>query len=74
MQTFAQSIYDRTELGAVSELPGAGTAIENPCVDDASAKELNDMASRGLVRTVEEHRNDARPAGLIRRLSFQRLR
>ena len=74
MPTFAQSTYAEAELGALKELPCAGTTIENPYVYDASAQELKAMASRGLVKIVEERRNEGKPGGLITRLTFQRLR
>lgn len=74
MRTFAQSIYDESEFGALKELPSAGTTIENPYAYDASAQELKAMASQGLVKIVEEQRSDVGPGGLISRLTFQRLR
>jgi hypothetical protein len=74
MRTLAQSAYLESELGALSELPSVGTPLENPYVYDASARELKDMASRGLVKIVEERRLGEAPEGLISRLSFERLR
>ena len=73
MQTLAQSFYLESEFGAISELPAAGSALENPYVYDASARELQAMASDGLIRIVDERHNDLID-GLISRLSFQRLR
>jgi hypothetical protein len=72
MRTLAQSAYLESEFGALSELPNVGTSLENPYVYDASAKELKAMASQGLVKIVEEQGDDA--SGLIRRLTFERLR
>ena len=74
MRTLAQSAYLESEFGALSELPGAGTALENPYVYDASARELKVMASQGLVKIVEERWRDQGPEGLISRLTFERLR
>jgi hypothetical protein len=74
MRTLAQRIYLESEFGSVSELPSAGTPLENPYVYDASARELNAMASQGLVRIVDARRHDHGPDGLISRLTFQRLR
>jgi hypothetical protein len=74
MRTLAQSAYLDSEVGSLSELPTAGTSLENPYVYDASAKELKAMASQGLVKIVEERRGDAGPGGLISRLTFERLR
>lgn len=53
---------------------GARTGLESPYVCDASARELKDMASQGLVKIVEERRLDEAPEGLISRLTFERLR
>jgi len=74
MRTLAQSAYLESEFGTLSELPSVGTPLENPYVYDASARELKDMASQGLVRIVEERRLDKGPEGLISRLTFKRLR
>ena len=74
MQTLAQSAYLDSEPGALSELPSAGTSLENPYVYDASARELKAMASRGLVKIVEEQRHADSPGALISRLTFERLR
>lgn len=74
MRTLAQCVYGNAEFGTLSELPSAGTALENPYAYDASAKELKAMATQGLVRIVEERRDDGGPDGLIRRLTFERLR
>ena len=73
MQTLAQSVYLDSEFGALSELPNAGSSLENPYVYDASARELQAMASQGLLKIVDERR-DAGPQGLIKRLTFRRLR
>jgi hypothetical protein len=74
MRTIAQRVYFESEFGTVSELPGAGTPLENPYVYDDSAKELMAMASQGLVRIVAERRRDQGPDGLICGLTFERLR
>jgi hypothetical protein len=52
MQTLAQTAYLNSEFGALSELPKAGSSLENPFVYDASAKEIKAMAARGLVKIV----------------------
>ena len=74
MQTLAQNAYLDSEFGAVSDLPSAGSPLENPYVYDASARELKAMAAQGLVKIIEERRTDDGPEGLISRLKFQRLR
>jgi hypothetical protein len=74
MPTLAQNAYIDSEFGALSELPNVGSPLENPYVYDASARELKAMASQGLVRIVEEQRRHGGSAGLISRLTFERLR
>jgi len=74
MRTLAKSAYLESEFGTWSELSGVGTSLESPYVHDASARELKDMASQGLVKIVEERRLDERPEGLISRLTFERQR
>ncbi len=74
MRTLAQSAYLESEFGALSELPTAGSSLENPYVYDASARELKAMANEGLLRIVDEHRRSDGFSGLISRLTFQRLR
>lgn len=73
MQTLAQSAYLTSEFGTLNELPSAGSALENPYVYDASAKELKAMATEGLIRIVDEQRLEAAD-GLISRMTFERLR
>ena len=74
MRTLAQNVFLESEIGTLSELPSAGTSLENPYVYDASAKELKAMASQGLLKIVEERRGDPRSGALISRLTFERLR
>ena len=52
MQTLAESIYLDSQLGAMSELPTAGSALENPYVYDSSAREMSAMAAQGLIAIV----------------------
>jgi len=73
MQTLAQHVYLDSELGGLSELPSAGSPLENPYVYDSSAREIKAMAAEGLVKIVDERRVDGRE-GLISRLIFRRLR
>ena len=74
MSTLAQNAYFDSDFGTLNELPSAGSPLENPYVYDASARELKDMASRGLVRIVEERRRNDGSGELISRLTFERLR
>lgn len=73
MGTLAESTYLDSEFDTLSELPNAGSPLENPYVYDAAARELKEMASKGLLKIVDERRSDSDPSGLIRHLTFQRL-
>lgn len=55
-------------------LPNAGSALENPFVYDAIAKELKTMAAKGLVEIVGEHSAPYAGELLIDPLKFKRLR
>lgn len=74
MLSIAESLLVHTPLGGTSELPRAGTALENPFVYDAAAREMKEHARRGRVEIVDE---DLLPMGgeqIVSRLSFKRLR
>jgi hypothetical protein len=73
MGTLAESTYLESEFDTLSELPNAGSPLENPYVYDSAARELKEMASKGLLRIVDERRSGSGPNGLISRLTFQRL-
>ena len=73
MHTLAQSAYLDSAFGAEEELPHAGSALENPYVFDASARELKAMAARGLVEIVDEHSSHVADELLIDRLRFRRV-
>lgn len=73
MRTLAQTAYLESEFGALSELPVSGSPLENPYVYDSSARELQAMASQGLISIVDERRDEP-PGGLISRVTFRRLR
>jgi hypothetical protein len=74
MRTLAHATYLDSHFGVECELPHAGSALENPYVYDASARELKAMAERGLVEIVDERRRDHDDEALIQHLSFRRLR
>jgi hypothetical protein len=74
MGTLAENAYFDSEFGTLNELPNVGSPLENPYVYDASARELKAMASRGLVKIVQEQRRHEGPERLISRLTFERLR
>jgi hypothetical protein len=73
MQTLAQRFYLESEVGRLNELPKVGSALENPYVFDASAREIKAMASRGLVQIIDERHADGGEE-LVSRLTFLRLR
>jgi hypothetical protein len=74
MRTLAHATYLDSRFGVECELPHAGSALENPYVYDASARELKAMAERGLVEIVDERRRTHDDEALIQHLSFRRLR
>lgn len=71
MGTIAESLYRDSEHGALQELPRAGTALEHPLVYDSTARELQQLAQKGVVEIVEHH---VSRVGLIDRLRFRRIR
>ncbi|MDB5998380.1 MAG: hypothetical protein JWP52_79 [Rhizobacter sp.] len=74
MLTLARTVYLDSQFGVEEELPRAGSALENPFVFDAAAKELKAMAAEGLVEIVVERNTPDAEEPLIDRLSFRRLR
>jgi hypothetical protein len=74
MRTLASAAYLDSSFGVESELPHAGSALENPYVYDESARELKGMAERGLIEIVKERRVVFGDEPLIEHLSFKRLR
>lgn len=74
MRTLAFALYQDTQPGVDCELPHVGSPLEIPLVFDASARELKDLASQGLVEIVDEHACRSGEATLIDRLRFRRLR
>jgi hypothetical protein len=74
MSTLAQTAYLESELGAVHDLPHAGSSLENPFVYDSVARDLKAMADRGMVEIVVERMAAVARDPLIRELSFRRLR
>jgi hypothetical protein len=54
MTSIAQSIHAVAPIGAVTELPAAGTSLENPFVYDAAAREIKEMVNMGCTEVVDE--------------------
>ena len=73
MMSFAESLIAFTPVGLVTELPRAGTTLENPFVYDAAAREIKQFAERGEVAIVVEDCVCSIDGQVISRLSFQRL-
>jgi hypothetical protein len=73
MHTLAQSTYLDSTFGIDEGLPRAGSALENPYVFDASARELKAMAAKGLVEILEERTTRVADEFLIDRLRFRRI-
>jgi hypothetical protein len=74
MRTLAQSAYLDSSFGAAIDLPRAGSALENPFVYDAAARELKQFADSGLIEIVDEETVRHADEDLIGRLRFRRLR
>jgi hypothetical protein len=74
MRTLAEATYLDSRFGVETELPRAGTSLENPFVYDASARELKSLAERGLVEITRETTAVVADEPLIEHLSFRRLR
>ncbi len=72
MYTLAQTAFLDSSFGVVQELPHAGSALENPYVFDASARELKAMAAKGMVEIIEEHTRRVAGEVLIDGLRFRR--
>ena len=74
MYSIAERLYALTPVGATAELPAAGTALENPFAYDASARELERMAERGLAEIVTERLARIGDQPLTVHIAFKRLR
>jgi hypothetical protein len=74
VRTLAQAVYLDSSFDTESELPRAGSSLENPFVYDASARELKDLAQRGLLVVTEERSHRVGDEELIDSLRFKRLR
>lgn len=74
MQTLAHSAYLDSSFGESFDLPHAGSALENPFVYDAAAREIKELADRGLVKIVKERVIRLGEEQLIGDLSFKRVR
>ena len=73
MGTIADRLYRDSAFGELQDLPRAGTALEHPLVFDATARELQAMAERGVVEIVDTHEALVGDDWLIDRLRFRKL-
>ena len=74
MTSLSRSIYLAADVGIPTEVPPAGSSLENPYVYDSVARELKAMADEGLIRVVSEDRREGGSESLIERIRFARLR
>jgi hypothetical protein len=66
-------VHALAPIGAVIELPCAGTWLENPFVYDAAAREIKALVPFGCTEIVDEHCQAHGDEPLIVRLTFRRL-
>jgi hypothetical protein len=74
MRSLAETIFSESSFDVECELPRAGSALENPYVYDAAAKDLKALAERGLIQVVSEQSRLVANESLIARFSFVRMR
>lgn len=74
MHTLARDVYLDSEMGLPTDLPKAGSSLENPWVFDRAAREFKQWANMGLVEILSEHQRPALGEFLFDQLSFRRLR
>ena len=74
MASLVHAIYLESQPGELTELDPAGTGLENPYVYDSAARELKEMAERGLVTIVHEQVRPTADQSLIDRIAFARVR
>lgn len=73
LSPLAQRHLLEASQGNEAELPRTGSALENPHVYDAVARELLRLVKAGRLRVVRLETEDGTDAGLVRRLVFERL-
>lgn len=74
MRSLAETVFRESSFGEECELPRAGSALENPYVYDAAARDLKAMADRGLLEVVREQSHLVANESLIGHISFMRMR
>jgi hypothetical protein len=74
MISIAHRVYALAPIGVPTELPGAGTSLENPFAYDAAAREIKALAGRGCTEVLSErHGRAADGEPVIVHLVFRRL-
>lgn len=73
MPSIAMSLFLDSELGCVSDLPHAGSALEHPLVYDSTAREFHALELQGRVEILHEHQRRIGNETLIDHLRFRRL-
>jgi len=74
MNTLATSAYLEAVVGSTCDLRWEGSSLENPHVFDAAAREIKDLAARGLVEIVDEKTVGDDRTPLTAAIRFKRLR
>jgi hypothetical protein len=74
MTSLSRSIYLAADVGIPTDVPPAGSSLENPYGYDSVARQLKAMADEGLIKVVSEDRLQGEAESLIGRISFARLR
>jgi hypothetical protein len=74
VDTLADALYLDSQFGVPLDVPHVGSALENPFVYDAVARDLKAMAERGLIEIVAEREHPVDGGMLIDALRFKRVR
>ena len=74
MTSLSRSIYLSAAVGVPTDVPPAGSSLENPYVYDSVARELKAMANEGLLQVVSEASRQGVSGSLIAHIRFARLR
>ena len=61
MTSISRTIYLSADVGVPTDVPPAGSSLENPYVYDSVARELKAMADEGLLQVVSEDRRQGVP-------------
>lgn len=73
MPSIAESVHATAPIGAVVELPGPGTWLENPFAYDAAARDIKALVQRGCTEIVEEVTRLVGSEVVTVKLAFRRL-